>query len=478
MTDSASNHQGRALVTSALAFGLALTIGCGTSGLQNPLTKTAIAARAQAVFGDAADADVVVSFRDRQQLQGMVNAGIDAEGMDMAGKRFRTVLDLAQFEAASRLGAKITRDTRRARGYDAAYRTYSQLGGDLRALVAKQPELAEVVDVGDGWEKTQKTADRDILALHIGKKNAGKPVVLYAGCHHARELVTPEMVLKMAQLLINGYGTDPEITGLVDTRDIWLVPMVNPDGHAKAEKGKDQRKNTNIITGGKNRIGVDLNRNYGAPEWGNVGTSHSPESDTFCGASAFSEPETAAMRDLMKKIKPIYLLTFHSYSNVVLWPWGYTEAPPPDKRLELVGKKLGELSGYEAGQSSTQLYATAGDDTDWAFKELGTLAYTVEIGGWGDGFDPPYSSVAKFWDENRPMMLYALRTADNPAAAAGPELNGPRNRVAAAEYFVGGPGRTGAGRATPPIGGARQLVWGHGKDAKGNWGPWSITWSK
>ena len=467
----------RSLTWSVLSLSLATAlIGCGTTALPN----RAASVPATALFAAGkTEAAVILQYRHRAQLAALGAAGIDTEGVDVKNRRLRAVLTPAQYEIVTKLGVTIARDTQGlfgGRGYDPKYRTYVQSVNELRGLANKRADLAEIVDIGDSWEKTQRKADRDVVALHIGKKGSGKPVVLFAGCHHARELVTPEMVLMMAKHLVEGYGVDPEVTAMVDTRDIWLVPMVNPDGHAVAEQGKNQRKNTNTLTGGKSRIGVDLNRNYGGPQWSQVGSSNSPESDTFHGTAGFSEPETQAMRDLMRKIKPTYLLTFHSYSNIVLWPWGYTDAPPPDPRLAIVGKKLGELSGYEAGQSGPALYPTAGDDTDWAFAELGTLAYTVEIGGWGDGFDPPYASVAKFWNENKPMMRFALRTADNPAAAAGPEVNTSRAR--AVEHFLGRPGMAGDGLKAVPAGGPKQLVWSHAQDAKGTWGPWSITWSK
>ncbi|MEB3327680.1 MAG: M14 family metallopeptidase [Candidatus Sericytochromatia bacterium] len=469
----------------ALLLGLVVSTsaGCGA-----PAVRTAQSVSAETLFARSAEpAAVVIRYQRRAQLAALAEAGVAIEGLDRANKRFRATLTREQFEAARRIGVSVTQDlTGRRNAYDPKYRTYPQMAQALRALAARLPGRAEVVDLGDSWEKTQQQADRDILALHLGQGGAGKPVVLFAGCHHARELATPEVVLRMAQHLVEGYGQDPEVTGLVDTRDIWLVPMVNPDGHARAERGVDQRKNTNHVTGGRRRIGVDLNRNYGGPAWGQVGTSSNPEADTFGGRAGFSEPETQAMRDLMRRIRPTYLLTFHSYSNMVLWPWGYTDEPPPDPRLALVGRKLGELSGYEAGQSGPALYPTAGDDTDWAFAELGTLAYTIEIGGWSDGFDPPHSAVARFWEENRPMMLYALRTADNPAAAAGPEVVRQRTgpRPVAAEYFLGRPGQAGTGQPAAPgaapvvAAGARTLVWSHARDTRGTWGPWTITWSR
>jgi hypothetical protein len=187
----------------------------------------------------------------------------------------------------------------------------------------------------------------------------------------------------------------------------------------------------------------------------------------------------------MRRIKPTYLLSFHAYSNLVLWPWGYTDEAPPDARLPLVGKRLGQVSGYEAGQSGPTLYPTAGDDTDWAFAELGTLAYTIEVGDFNDGFAPPYRDVPRLWKPNLRMMSLILRTADDPNRAAGPDMVTPKGpKAVAAEYFLRQPGAAGTGQAMEPgkapvfASGGRELVWSHARDARGNWGPWNITWSR
>lgn len=467
-----------------VAFSLLLGVlsGCGGPSRGVPQAAETDFFSAAGVAG----MPVTVRYQTRSQLSQLAKAGVDFEGFDLKNKRFRSKLTSDQFALAKRLGLKVVQDARpRHRNADPEYRTYERLASTLRGLAAKRPELAQVVDIGDSWEKQQGRANRDILALRVGKPAAGKPVVLFAGCHHARELVTSEMVLLMAQRLIDGYGQDAEVTGMVDTREIWLVPMVNPDGHALAIQGEDQRKNTNNLTGGKINIGVDLNRNYGGPDWNGAGTSTNPNADNFGGKAAFSEPEVQAMRDLMRRIKPTYLLSFHAYSNLVLWPWGYTDENPPDARLPLVGTRLGQISGYEAGQSGPTLYPTAGDDTDWAFAELGTLAYTIEVGDWNDGFDPPYSAVPRLWKPNLRMMSMILRTADEPARAAGPEVTGGKGpKPVAAEFFVGVPGSPGRGRGFSPgklpvlDEGDRTLLWSHARDSRGNWGPWSVSWSR
>lgn len=443
-------------------------------------------------------AAVVLHYKDRDTLTQLMGTGIDLWSVDNAKLQAQAALTPAQVEQAKRLGMRVTQlpDRRLFNRFDAGYHTYEQIAIELRGLAQQRPDLARVIDLGDSWEKTQKRADRDLLALKVGK-GTGKPVVLFAACHHARELVTPEMVLRMAQLLISQYGQDPEITAWVDTREIWLVPMVNPDGHALAARGENQRKNTNDVSGGKRRVGVDLNRNY-STAWGTVGDSPQPESDTFRGKNPFSEPETQAMRDLMTASKPVFLLTFHSYSNMVLWPWDHKDAPAPDPRLPAIGKEFGKLSGYKAQQGS-ELYLNGGDDVDWAFDQLGTLSYTIEIGSWNDGFDPPYARVDRFWNENRPMMLYALKVADRPSRVFGPTLQEPevtasglrvRSQAALrrAEAFVGTPGAAGTGmplaidgleaQASLALPEGRQLLWVHAQGENGEWGPWEITWSR
>jgi len=442
---------------------------------------------------------VEMTFTNRSQVQGLADAGVDFWSIDRKGQRIKAALDQAQYEAALKLGLKITKRSDRylKNTFDKGYHTYESLTAELKDVAARYPQLVELVDIGDGWEKTQGKANRDLWAIHFKKAGSGKPVVLFAGAHHARELVTPEVVIGMIHHLTDGYGKDAEVTAAVDNRDIWLVPMVNPDGHALAERGANQRKNTNNVTGGKSRLGVDLNRNYDAA-WGTAGDSGSPDSDTFRGSKAFSEPETQAMRDLMLRIKPVFLLTFHSFSNAVMWSWDKTAAPPPDKRLEPIGKALGKLSGYDAYQGA-QMYVNSGDDVDWSFEKLGTLSYTVEIGSYNDGFDPPFSRVSQFWNENRPMMLYTLKIADNPGAVFGPELTSPavvgdrlttagKAPVVAAEYFVGKPGVAGTGAPLRVDGltatglvsrtEARQLVYVHAKGPNGAWGPWETTWTR
>lgn len=360
----------------------------------------------------------ILSNGNREKFTKLNEVGVDIMSVDVPGRRAQVSLTEAQAKVAEQLGFTVKwNGFKITRGYDKGYRTYEQVAARMKELAAQNPEIATLVDIGDGWEKTQGKANRDIWALHIKKGNGAKPAVVFAGCHHARELVTPEMVLMQAEHLITQYGKDADATAAVDNRDIWLVPMVNPDGHAIVEEtGVDQRKNGNNVTGGKRRVGVDLNRNYDIA-FGTVGDSGNPESDTFRGAKAFSEPETQAVRDLLLKVKPTIYMTFHSYSNAVMWPWDHKNEKPKDPRLAALGQQLGQLSGYKAYQGC-DMYLNSGDDVDWAFATLGALSYTIEVGGWNDGFMPPSKKLPEFWKTNAPMMAHVLKVADNPGAKA------------------------------------------------------------
>ncbi len=492
----------------ALALTLGLLTGCGFSTPSNGGMRTGTEAQLKAKLADGqTDATVIVATSGPAQIGKLAEAGMDIWGVD--GKRVIGSITQRQFQLIKQMKLDVTYlpgKTGLDNTFDPGYHTNAEMLAELKALAARYPQLARLEDFGDSWEKQQGGNGHDLWVLKIGKGDTSKkPGVIYLGLHHARELVTPEMVLNLAKHLLEGYGKDAEATHYVENREIWLVPMVNPDGHALAEQGSDWRKNTNtsytnLKPGyGPSGPGVDLNRNYGY-KWGGPGADANPKGATFRGAEGFSEPETAAVRDLVRQRKWSFLMTYHSFSNLILWPWGHANVAPPDNRLPAIGKKLGEMSGYDPKQS-VNLYPTSGDTTDWAFGELGILSYTTEIGTWGDGFDPPYSKVPKFWDENRPGALYMLKLADNPSAVFGPELksvtvqNGQLNASAAAslsevEVFVGQPGQDGTGMRLNASGmtasgmlpatamNGKQLLLVHARGANGQWGPFEAVWSR
>ncbi len=320
--------------------------------------------------------------------------------------------------------------TRPSTAFPACYRTYATAQGQLQDWADAYPDLVELIDAGASWQTDQGEANRRLWTLHITNQNdpEPKPSLLLVALHHAREIVTPEVALNLAELLLTEYGEDAEITWLVDNREIWVVPFANPDGHARAVNGEDWRKNVNDsesnCPGGRppNSFGVDLNRNYDY-KWATVGASGNPCNLTYHGAAGFSEPETEAIRDLVQAQKFDLVISLHSYSDLILYPWGYTSSPTPDASgLHAIASVLSSFNGYLPEQSS-DLYPTSGDTCDWAYGAEGVPCFTFEIGSYADGaFWPDCTTQEEQWLENRDALLHAIKLAADPYTMAYPPV--------------------------------------------------------
>jgi carboxypeptidase T len=303
---------------------------------------------------------------------------------------------------------------------DYPYRDLSTVVQTLYDAELEYPEIVSVLDIGDSWEKTEDIADRDILAMKISDNvdlDEDEPEVLIMALHHAREWPTTEIALQLIETLTDLYGIDSRISWLVDNREIWIVPVVNPDGFEYSMAFDDMwRKNRR--DNGDGTYGVDLNRNYagsenGDPlgEWGGAGASHVTSDSTYCGEYAFSEPETQAIRDLAKSHAFSVAIDFHTYGNFVMWPWGYTTDEPPDNEdLVRIGNDMAALNGYEADQS-VGLYPTTGDSLDWLYGSEDVFTFLFEVGD-GPDFNPDSeSTVLEQIEENIPPALHLIEIA-------------------------------------------------------------------
>jgi len=313
-----------------------------------------------------------------------------------------------------------------AGGINGAYHSTLELETDLRILERDHPGLATVVELGESLEK------RKILALKISDNAAaseGEPAVLFAGCHHAREWISVEVPFLLGKYLLEHYASNAEIRGLVDASEIWIVPIVNPDGleysiHVYRYWRKNRRANAD------GTFGVDINRNYGAA-WGydNEGSSGYPGSDVYRGTGPFSEPETAALRTLFLGANNDFraMISYHSYGQDILYPWGYTTDPAPtDASLAAIGGTMAGLiaavrgSDYTSGQASRALYLTNGDTVDWTYSVAGAPSFTIELPPVDidhGGFFNDEAAIAAVFEENLPAMLYLARYAvDHPLA--------------------------------------------------------------
>ncbi|MEO0269739.1 MAG: M14 family zinc carboxypeptidase [candidate division WOR-3 bacterium] len=293
------------------------------------------------------------------------------------------------------------------------YYTYSEAVNALNTIHNNFPNLTTPpLNIGTTWE------NRIIYAMKISDnptQNENEPSVLLTGVHHAREPIGCSIVLEFAKYLLNNYGVDPDITWLIDNRELWIVPVVNPDGYVYNETYSSGMWRKNRRNNGGGIYGVDLNRNYGYM-WGydNNGSSPYPSDETYRGPYPFSEPETQAIRELCDSIKPVIALNYHSWSNLLLFPWGYdTYYTPDDALFRAMSIEMTKRSGYEYGTAWELLYTANGDSDDWMYGEQNEkpkiLAFTPEV---GENFWQPDTNIIKEQiDENLPMNMFVLKAA-------------------------------------------------------------------
>jgi carboxypeptidase T len=291
------------------------------------------------------------------------------------------------------------------------YHSAETLEEDLRGLAEGVPEIAELRQIG------QSVEERSIWALRIGDRRGSSRKLLFMGCHHAREWIAVEVPYLLAEHLVTNANQSP-VQEWLQQGELWVAPMVNPDGHEHSRvASRLWRKNRRSNPDGS--IGVDPNRNYGYM-WGtlNVSTSsHVPADETYVGPRAFSEPETRAVRDLIARELFRGVITYHSYSQLILYPWGYTDQSITDpgdlnQMVTLADQMQGLMQGVHGKvytpQQSSQLYPTAGDTTDWTYGIYGIPSFTVELRPATfemGGFILPADQIKPTWEENRPAAL-------------------------------------------------------------------------
>jgi carboxypeptidase T len=346
------------------------------------------------------------------------------------------------------------------------YRTYSDVLAELQQLQTNYPTICKLYDLGDsrgkqyysGGNTSYINYNHDIWALKVSDNVAAEedePAIFYFGAHHAREPISTEVTMYILNHIVSNYGSDPDITASVNNKQIWFVPIVNPDGHRAVieEVYTMWRKNIRDNNGsGTPEIynsapdGVDPNRNYGW-EWGGQGTSGSFNSDLYRGPSAFSEPETQAMADLMDNHHFVAGISYHSYSELVLHPYGYiTNATAPDNAalydlaysMAVTIPKLSG-SGHYTPQASWQLYAASGVTDDWAYGQHGIFCFTIEL---ATQFIPPASQVPVICQDNLQAAMILLNRVDK-STLTGLVKDASTNQPVVAEVFIDGIDDTG-----------------------------------
>ncbi|MEW6056301.1 MAG: M14 family zinc carboxypeptidase [Bdellovibrionota bacterium] len=301
---------------------------------------------------------------------------------------------------------------------DQRYLNPERLTGRLKALNEEFPEITRLEQIGKSNE------GRPIWALLVSStpkasdpKALAKPSILFDGMHHAREIMTPEIVLDVAESLLRGVVAQNRRAEQLLTRwNVWVVPMLNVDGnHIVWTKNNWWRKNAR--SEGNKVFGVDINRNY-PYRWGDCnGSSSMKSSDTYRGESASSEPETQALINLAMKIRPAASLSYHSYGELILYPFSCEGDLTGEN--ELLKRVAGELSerlpsdrgqgNYTTGTSWQILYAVDGASKDFMFAAFGALAYTFEV---NQAFQPPYELRNPTLKKHRVAWKYFLDRID------------------------------------------------------------------
>ncbi|MEO7795656.1 MAG: M14 family zinc carboxypeptidase [Thermoanaerobaculia bacterium] len=414
----------------------------------------------RAWFGTEAALREVASWGDhfqRDRKLGAVRLLADSERVEeLRGLGFYVEVDAASTalirhaeEANLRAAESLARGESPASGIPGfpCYRTVEESYATAQAIVAAHPNLATWIDVGDSWDRLTAGGpagyDMMVLKLTNAAVPGPKPILFATSAIHAREYTTAELMTRFAERLVDGYGVDADSTWLLDFHEIHLMLQTNPDGRKQAEGGVLWRKNTNqnYCGAASSSRGADLNRNFSF-QWNCCGgSSTSPCSDTYHGPAAASEPEVQAVQNYLQAIFPdqrgptypggaapddasgIYL-DVHSFSDLVLWPWGGTDTPTDNgTALTTLGRRFAWFTGYVPEQA-IDLYATDGTTLDFAYGTLGVAAFTFELGT--NFFEACSSFEGTVLPANTSSLVYAAKVARTPyLTPGGPDILEP-----------------------------------------------------
>ncbi|KUJ66089.1 carboxypeptidase [Streptomyces albus subsp. albus] len=417
-----------ALLTMALAVPLAVQAGETASAAPSPHTTTATPRQYEVIGPDTA--------AQRTELA-RTGASIDA----VRAHSVVITADATQLVGVRALGYRLkelpgppSRDAGKASKpqvndfptEDSNYHNYKEAADAIDAAVAKHPQIMSKRVIGKSYE------GRDIVAIKISD-NVGtdedEPEVLFTHHQHAREHLTVEMALYLVNEFGDKYGADDRITKAVDGREIWIIPDLNPDGgEYDLTGGKYQmwRKNRQPNAGSK-AIGTDTNRNWDF-KWGCCdGSSTNPRAEDYRGPAPESAPEVKVVSDFVhsrivggkQQIKAA--IDFHTYSELVLWPFGWTQDETGEGMTQdehdvfaTLGKEMAASNGYTPEQSS-ELYVTDGAIDDWEWGSQKIFAYTFEMypgENGNEGFYPPDEVIDRETSRNREAVLKLVENAD------------------------------------------------------------------
>jgi len=365
---------GKSMVLGAFALVAALQLGMHQTGAERMTVRLALT-------------NYPAQMKQLRQLD------LDVAGVSIPHQTVDVVVSREEAQKLQSLGyhfALMKSTTARATP-DSRYQTPESIAAALQKYAAAYPNLAQVMSVGKSLE------GRDIWAIkitsNVAEPNASKPRIFFNGMHHAREVMSVEIPLDTINTLLTGYGKDAKVTHWVDANEIWILPMFNVDGNHKVWTSDTMwRKNA------RGGYGVDINRNYPF-KWNSCnGSSGNQSAEDYRGPSGGSEPETQVMMSAIQKIRPVFSISYHSYSEIVIYPFGCEGEHTPTKEVvEGIGAELAakivsdDQSGhYTAGTAPELLYSVDGGDIDWMYHEYSVIPYVIEVNSDDQGFQPAY----------------------------------------------------------------------------------------
>lgn len=384
----------------------------------NPVTRTAI--QQTGVTVDEADEETVVVSGRPDQIKQLRRLGYDVTALGAAPDRSGPADELRLFDFPSA---------------DSKYHNYAEMNTEIDQRLAAYPSIMSKRVIGKSYQ------GRDIVAIKVSDNVAtdeNEPEVLLTFHQHAREHLTVEMALYLLRELGAGYGTDSRVTNIVNGREIWIVPDLNPDGgeyDIATGSYRSWRKNRQPNSG-STAVGTDLNRNWDY-KWGCCGgSSGTKSSETYRGSAPESAPEVKVVSDFARsrviggKQQIKAGIDFHTYSELVLWPFGYTYSDTATgmtaddaAAFKAVGQKMAASNGYTAEQSS-DLYITDGSIDDYLWGVHKIFDYTFEMyptSVFGGGFYPPDEVIERETSRNKDAVYQLLENADCMYRSIGKE---------------------------------------------------------
>jgi hypothetical protein len=311
------------------------------------------------------------------------------------------------------------------------FHTYAEMAADVAAVEAAHPTIVKRFSIGQSYQ------GRELWAAKVSDNVAvdeAEPEVLYDGLHHGDEHMSLEMTLAILHWLADGYASDARIRKVVDSREVWIIFAVNPDGAERDIDGGAYRlwRKNRQPTPGSTSIGTDLNRNYDY-RWG--GQKVAPSSKTYQGPAAFSAPEARAVRDFLTSrvvggVQQIRAyMTFHEFGRLVMWPYGYTTTDRPADMtvddlamLRKIGRAMANSNGYTPQQAS-DLYISSGTSRDYAFGTYRIPSFTIEMST--DDY-PKNAAIPTETGRNRDAVLDLAEWAWCPLAVLGTTIKAAR----------------------------------------------------